>query len=172
VRANVAGIHKVLSLDSQDFPHIVPEPADVGKIFDDADHPIGVGPTMLHVVGPQLPLDILQVLMLFQRLWRLGQQKMEERYHSTSSGVLVEGPKVSDTSYDGAPKGQPPCMGLQEVVIVKKRIFLIWPKTNNRQENAAEYSANNEYSAVNIAKVSICVRKKIIFFGVAVANCS
>ena len=28
-----------------------------------------------------------------------------------------------------------------------KRIFLFRPKTNIRQENATEYSANNEYSA-------------------------
>jgi hypothetical protein len=28
-----------------------------------------------------------------------------------------------------------------ELVIDRKRIFLFWPKTNIRQENAAEYSA-------------------------------
>jgi hypothetical protein len=33
------------------------------------------------------------------------------------------------------------------VVIDRKRIFLFRPKTNIRQENAAEYSADNEYSA-------------------------
>jgi hypothetical protein len=32
-------------------------------------------------------------------------------------------------------------------VIDRKRIFLFRPKTNIRQENAAEYSADNEYSA-------------------------
>jgi hypothetical protein len=32
-------------------------------------------------------------------------------------------------------------------VIDRKRIFLFQPKTNIRQENAAEYSADNEYSA-------------------------
>jgi hypothetical protein len=32
-------------------------------------------------------------------------------------------------------------------VIDRKRIFLFWPKTNIRQENAAEYSADNKYSA-------------------------
>jgi hypothetical protein len=34
-----------------------------------------------------------------------------------------------------------------QLVIDQKRIFLFWPKTNIRQENAAEYSADNEYSA-------------------------
>jgi hypothetical protein len=34
-----------------------------------------------------------------------------------------------------------------ELVIDRKRIFLFWPKTNIRQENAAEFSADNEYSA-------------------------
>jgi hypothetical protein len=32
-------------------------------------------------------------------------------------------------------------------VIDRNRIFLFRPKTNIRQENAAEYSADNEYSA-------------------------
>jgi hypothetical protein len=32
-------------------------------------------------------------------------------------------------------------------VIDRKRIFLFQPKTNIWQENAAEYSADNEYSA-------------------------
>jgi hypothetical protein len=32
-------------------------------------------------------------------------------------------------------------------VIDRKRIFLFRPKTNIRQENAAEYSADNEYWA-------------------------
>jgi hypothetical protein len=32
-------------------------------------------------------------------------------------------------------------------VIDRKRIFFFRPKTNIRQENAAEYSADNEYSA-------------------------
>jgi hypothetical protein len=32
-------------------------------------------------------------------------------------------------------------------VIDRKQIFLFRPKTNIRQENAAEYSADNEYSA-------------------------
>jgi hypothetical protein len=35
----------------------------------------------------------------------------------------------------------------QFLVIDRKRIFLFRPKTNIRQENAAEYSADNEYSA-------------------------
>jgi hypothetical protein len=41
-----------------------------------------------------------------------------------------------------------------KVVIERKRIFLFWPKTNIPQKNAAEYSADNEYSAqgTNIAK--------------------
>jgi hypothetical protein len=34
-----------------------------------------------------------------------------------------------------------------QLVIDRKRIFLFRPKTNIRQENAAEYSADNEYSA-------------------------
>jgi hypothetical protein len=33
------------------------------------------------------------------------------------------------------------------IVIDRKRIFLFRPKTNIRQENAAEYSADNKYSA-------------------------
>jgi hypothetical protein len=33
------------------------------------------------------------------------------------------------------------------LVIERKRIFLFCPKTNIRQEYAAEYSADNEYSA-------------------------
>jgi hypothetical protein len=33
------------------------------------------------------------------------------------------------------------------LVIDRKRIFLFRPKTNIRQENAAKYSADNEYSA-------------------------
>jgi hypothetical protein len=36
------------------------------------------------------------------------------------------------------------------VVIDRKRNFLFRPKTNIRQENAAEYSADNEYSAQEI----------------------
>jgi hypothetical protein len=39
------------------------------------------------------------------------------------------------------------CRLVQMVVIDQKRIFLFRPKTNIRQENAAEYSADNEYSA-------------------------
>jgi hypothetical protein len=38
-------------------------------------------------------------------------------------------------------------VGYSGVVIDRKRIFLFRPKTNIRQENAAEYSADNEYSA-------------------------
>jgi hypothetical protein len=34
-----------------------------------------------------------------------------------------------------------------QLVIDQKRIILFRPKTNIRQENAAEYSADNEYSA-------------------------
>jgi hypothetical protein len=37
------------------------------------------------------------------------------------------------------------------IVIDRKRIFLFWPKTNIR------------HKAVNIAKVSICIREKIVF---------
>jgi hypothetical protein len=38
------------------------------------------------------------------------------------------------------------CNPASRVVIDRKRIFLFRPKTNIRQENAAEYSADNEYS--------------------------
>jgi hypothetical protein len=37
--------------------------------------------------------------------------------------------------------------GGRPLVINRKRIFLFWLKTNICQENAAEYLANNEYSA-------------------------
>jgi hypothetical protein len=40
-----------------------------------------------------------------------------------------------------------PTLSPPALVIDRKRIFLFWPKTNIRQENAAEYSADNEYSA-------------------------
>jgi hypothetical protein len=33
------------------------------------------------------------------------------------------------------------------LVIDRKQILLFWPKTNIRQGNAAEFSADNEYSA-------------------------
>jgi hypothetical protein len=36
---------------------------------------------------------------------------------------------------------------MSQIVIDRKRIFLFRPKTNIRQENAAEYLADNEYSA-------------------------
>jgi hypothetical protein len=35
----------------------------------------------------------------------------------------------------------------EKKIIDQKRIFLFRPKTNIRQENAAEYSADNEYLA-------------------------
>jgi hypothetical protein len=37
--------------------------------------------------------------------------------------------------------------GQPKLVIDRKRMFLFRPKTNIQQENAAEYSADNEYSA-------------------------
>jgi hypothetical protein len=52
-------------------------------------------------------------------------------------------------------------------VIDQKRIFCFRPKTDIWQENAAEYLADNEYwyKAVNIAKVSICMRGKMVLLG-------
>jgi hypothetical protein len=49
------------------------------------------------------------------------------------------------------------------VVIDRKQIFGFRPKTNIRQENAAEYSTDNEYSAQgskHYKKSQICIRKK------------
>jgi hypothetical protein len=42
-----------------------------------------------------------------------------------------------------------------DIVIDQKRIFLFRPKTNICLENAAEYSADNEYSAKeeNVAQI-------------------
>jgi hypothetical protein len=48
-------------------------------------------------------------------------------------------------------------------VINQKRIFLFRTKTNNRQENAAEYSADNKYSAhgsKHYKKVKFALGKK------------
>jgi hypothetical protein len=47
-------------------------------------------------------------------------------------------------------------------MVYRKRIFLFRPKTNIRQEYAAEYSADNEYSAQgskHCKKSQICIRK-------------
>jgi hypothetical protein len=48
-------------------------------------------------------------------------------------------------------------------VIDKKRNFLFRSKTNIRQENAAEYSADNEYSAQEskCCKNVVKIRKKL-----------
>jgi hypothetical protein len=47
------------------------------------------------------------------------------------------------------------CMSRMDIVIDQKRIFLFRPKTNICLENAAEYSADNEYSAKeeNVAQI-------------------
>jgi hypothetical protein len=53
------------------------------------------------------------------------------------------------------------------LVIDRKRIFLFRPKTNIRQENDAKYSpiTNIGHKAVNMAKISICIRKTLVFLG-------
>jgi hypothetical protein len=59
-------------------------------------------------------------------------------------------------------------------VIDRKRIFLFWPKTNIRQENAAEYSADNEYSAQGSKHLKQNLKKSgtKMISGLAVASCS
>jgi hypothetical protein len=63
------------------------------------------------------------------------------------------------------------CVG--QIVIDRKRIFLFWPKTNIRQENAAEYSAHNEYSAQGSKHCkNVDFNENRVFSGVLVASCS
>jgi hypothetical protein len=58
-------------------------------------------------------------------------------------------------------------------VIDRKRIFLFRPKTNIRQENAAEYSADNEYSAQGSKhSKNVNLNENHFFSGVLVASCS
>jgi hypothetical protein len=58
------------------------------------------------------------------------------------------------------------------LVIDRKRIFWFRPKTNIRQEKAAEYSAGNEYSAQGSKhRQNVNLYKEIFFvFWVAVAS--
>jgi hypothetical protein len=59
---------------------------------------------------------------------------------------------------------------LLRIVIDRKRIFLFRPKTNIRQENAAEYSADNKYSAQCNKHLKKSNLQKDFFSRVAVAN--
>jgi hypothetical protein len=52
-----------------------------------------------------------------------------------------------DLSQQGAMDFLCKSQGYRKLVIDRKRIFRFRPKTNIRQEIAAEYSADNEYSA-------------------------
>jgi hypothetical protein len=60
------------------------------------------------------------------------------------------------------------------LVIDRKQIFLFRPKTNIQQENTAEYSADNKYSAQGRKyQKNVNLYMKIQFFSkVAVASCS
>jgi hypothetical protein len=62
------------------------------------------------------------------------------------------------------PRDISPERHLPRIVIDRKLIFLFRPKTNIRQENAAEYLADNEYSALGNIRCTNKDKIKILFF--------
>jgi hypothetical protein len=68
---------------------------------------------------------------------------MDERGNESSYRLHTDGRKEGKKARIGIKAAS----SLSELVIDRKRNFLFRPKTNIRQEYAAEYSDDNEYSA-------------------------